>query len=274
MTYLVPEEDITYTKTEQKIAEYIEKNTNTFLFMSIGALAQELGTSEATISRFARHVGYQDFKEMKSGIAQQKSDMGPARKIASTLLKDQGFDITRWFAMQQQCLEKTLSQLDLEEFNDAIGQIQQAGRIFIHAKNASASAGELLFFRLRRLGYDVQLIPSGGSEVVEGIAHAGKGDVVIFFSYAKLSRESRFILEYAKQIGFTTIAFTSRVHAPQNERASYNLYVYRGEEEEYHSLTTGVALVDALILALSEKMQSKSAENLVKVQKLKQKFQK
>lgn len=46
---------------------------------------------------------------------------------------------------------------------------------------------ELLFFRLRRLGIPVFLIPSGGSEVLEGLEHATKEDVVILFSFSKLS---------------------------------------------------------------------------------------
>ena len=45
--------------------------------------------------------------------------------------------------------------------------MKDAKHILIHAKNASASIGQLLFFRLRRLGLHVSLVPSGGSEVLE-----------------------------------------------------------------------------------------------------------
>ena len=55
------------TRAEQKILDYINTNTDTFLFSSIGQLAERLELSDATVSRFARHVGCRDFKALKSG---------------------------------------------------------------------------------------------------------------------------------------------------------------------------------------------------------------
>ena len=272
MTITVPGREGKYTKSDEKILEFMESHTDEFLFMSIGEVAKRLEVSEATISRAARHLGYRDFKEMKNEIIGQKTGKGAAGKIAGTLLKTQGFDIGKWFAMQQECLSSTLENFDQKEFSRAVSQIQSARNIYIHGKNASASSAQLLFFRLRRLGYKVFMVPSGGSEVIEGIVHAGEGDLVIIFSYSKVSVEGKMILEYAKIAGYTTMAFTSRLYAPQEQRADINLYVYRGEKEEFHSMTAPAAMIDALILALSEKDQGDNAQNLLKIQKLKEKF--
>ena len=274
MTITVPGKEGKYTKSDEKILEFMESHTDEFLFMSIGEVAKRLEVSEATISRAARHLGYRDFKEMKNEIIGQKTGKGAAGKIAGTLQKTQGFDIGKWFAMQQECLSNTLENFDQKEFSRAVSQIQSAGNIYIHGKNASASSAQLLFFRLRRLGYKVFMVPSGGSEVIEGIVHAGEGDLVIIFSYSKVSVEGKMILEYAKTAGYTTMAFTSRLYAPQDQRADINLYVYRGEKEEFHSMTAPAAMIDALILALSEKDQGDTAQNLLKIQKLKEKFKK
>ena len=100
MVLALPESEKKYTRSEERILEFIEEFTDEFLFMSIGQLAQRLEISEATISRFARHTGYRDFKELKNGIAQQKSGKGAARKMAGTLLKEDGFDVENWFSYQ------------------------------------------------------------------------------------------------------------------------------------------------------------------------------
>ena len=272
MTITIPGREGKYTKSDEKILEFMESHTDEFLFMSIGEVAKRLEVSEATISRAARHLGYRDFKEIKNEIIEQKTGKGAAGKIAGTLLKTQGFDIGKWFAMQQECLRNTLENFDQQEFSRAVSQIQSARNIYIHGKNASASSAQLLFFRLRRLGYKVFMVPSGGSEVIEGIVHAGEGDLVIIFSYSKVSAEGKMILEYAKTAGYITMAFTSRLYAPQEQRADINLYVYRGEKEEFHSMSAPAAMIDALILALSEKDQGDTARNLLKIQKLKEKF--
>ena len=70
-------------RAEQKILYYINTNTDTFLFSSIGQLAERLELSDATVSRFARHVGCRDFKALKSPVLEQSP--GPAVKPAATL---------------------------------------------------------------------------------------------------------------------------------------------------------------------------------------------
>ena len=96
-------------------------------------------------------------------------------------------------------------------------------------------------FRLRRLGIEVVLLPSGGSEVLEGLSQARSDDLVVLFSFSKVSREGRMILAYQKQARYRTLAFTSRSYLPEDERADMNLFVYRGEAKEYHSMTAPAA---------------------------------
>ena len=76
------------TPAERKLLEYIEGNREEFLFMTIGQLAAKLEVSEATISRFARHLGCQDFKQLKNIVIEQNHLEGPAGKMAGTLFTD------------------------------------------------------------------------------------------------------------------------------------------------------------------------------------------
>ena len=91
----------------------------------------------------------------------------------------------------------------------------------------------------------MSLLPSGGSELLEGLAQAGEGDLVVLFSFSKVSWEGRTILDYQKQAGYRTLAFTSRSYLPEDQRADINLFAYRGEPKEYHSMAAPAALLDA-----------------------------
>ena len=159
------------TRAEQKILEFINTNRDTFLYLSIGQLAQALDMSDATVSRFARHVGCRDYKSLKALVMEQSA--GPAAKMAGTLGREGGFSPAAWLEHQQLCLSKTAQQLDEAEFQRGVEAVSGARRIFIHGKNASASLAQMLHFRLRRLGLNVSLLPSGGSELLEGLAQAG-----------------------------------------------------------------------------------------------------
>lgn len=52
-----------YTKSDMRLAEFVEQFGEEILFMNIGQVAEKLGMSEATISRCVRHLGFSDFKD-------------------------------------------------------------------------------------------------------------------------------------------------------------------------------------------------------------------
>ena len=273
MLYLnFPESPERLTPAEQNILDFIEEYREEFLFMTIGQMAERLGVSEATISRFARHMGCQDFKSLKAAVMEQSRPQGAVGKLAQTLLKDEAFQAAGYFQTQMRFLEKTAENLDPEVFDQAAAAILSAGRIFIHGKSASASMAQLLFFRLRRLGLAVSLLPSGGSEIAEGLALAGPKDLVILFCFSKISSEARFLLDCRKTAGYKTLAFTSRLRAQPKEQADLNLYVCRGPEQEYHSMTAAAAMIDALVVAISKKAGPEGMKNLSAVQDLKKRY--
>ena len=99
------------TPAEENLLEFIEGNREEFLFMTIGQLAEQMGTSEATISRFARHMGCLDFKQLKTVVIEQNHLEGPAGKLAGTLLLKDSFQAACYLKQQQLYLEKTAGRL-------------------------------------------------------------------------------------------------------------------------------------------------------------------
>lgn len=258
------------TRAEQKILDFINTNTDTFLFLSIGQLAKRLEISDATLSRFARHAGCRDFKALKTLVMEQAS--GPAVKIAGTLHREEHFSPVGFLQQQQIYLQKTAEQLDEATFDRAAQTIAQAKRILIYGKKASSSLAQLIYFRLRRLGLQVSLLPSGGSELLEGLGQIGEGDLVILFSFSKLSREGKILLEQGRRAGYQTLAFVSRTCLPPEESADMNLFVYRGTEKEYHSMAAPTALLDALVVAVTKQMGADGVAALKTLHELKKTY--
>ena len=65
------------TANEAAVLEYITRNSDSFLFMSIAQLAAALDVSEATISRFARHVGCRAFNHLNQLVLEQTQPPRP-----------------------------------------------------------------------------------------------------------------------------------------------------------------------------------------------------
>ncbi len=262
------------TNTEQKILEFIEENREEFLFMSIGQVAVQMEVSEATVSRFARHLGCQDFKELKHVVMQQNHLEGPVGKLAGTLFGGENKnDGITYLSEQSSYVKKTMDYLTEKELDDAVKEILKAKRVFIHGKNASSSMAQLLLFRIRRLGIHAHILPSSGTEMLEGLADVHENDLVVLFSFSKVSKEGKVILEHQREAKYRTVVFSSRLHAEKEDLGNVNLFVYRGTEREYHSMTAAVAVIETITLKLSEQMGADGARNLQKLYRLKKKYE-
>lgn len=68
---------------------------------------------------------------------------------------------------QQECIQKTINNIDKENIDQIAGVIIKASRIYIYGKSATSSLALLLNFRFKRFGLPVEILPSGGSEISE-----------------------------------------------------------------------------------------------------------
>ena len=199
---------------------------------------------------------------------------GPAQKLKNTLQAKSDNLLHDWMEQQQYNLQKTLELLDEQEFSRAVHTLRTARKVFLYAKKrlpcACAAAGIPAPADWNRyLPHSIGQVRTAGKPDADGA-----DDLVILFGFSKVSAEGRFILDYQKRAGYRTLLFTSRAYHDEKCRADINLFVYRGEEDEYHSMTAPIAVADALVLVLSAEMGPAAVERLEEIRKLKAEYAK
>lgn len=260
----------TPTKNERKILDFISQNPTQFLSLSITELARKLGMSDASLSRFAKSCGYKDYKELKLAVANQQEGFRPSEKINESLENEHGNGLFSFLQLQQQFILKTMEHIDSVAFERAVTEISAAKNIYIHAKGAACSLGDLLAFRLNRFGLHVTLLPSSGSEIFEKMASITKNDIVICFGFQRCPNEDQVLLTHCRKIGCPTVLFNSSLHASWTSLTDIPLFIYRGEEREYHSMAVPMAVMDALILRIYRKIQPSATLHLDAIHELKE----
>ena len=131
-------------------------------------------------------------------------------------------DVRAFLRQQRENLDRTLEGLDVDAFEAAVVALANARRVLIHGKGAAACVAELLRFRLRRYGLAVELLPAGGSELMEGLVHAREGDVLVAFGFQRVPAEDQALLDFGAKAGCTTLLFTDRiVRSGGDARARY-----------------------------------------------------
>lgn len=256
--------DVSYTDAERTIMDFVAARPAEFLVMSIQQLSARLGISDATVSRFARHAGFRDFKELKSAVA--ASTLGPAEKIRASI--EGGGSARAYLEGQRDNLARTMEAIDEAAFGRAADELAGATRVLLLGKGAAACLAELLGFRLARFGKQVVRV-APGSDVAEGLALADAGTVLVAFGFQRVPAEVEVALEHARDVGARSVLLTGRRTWPSGPVADVTLTVYRGEPRDYHSMTSAVALIDALVVATAARLGDDAIRRLDDLKALK-----
>lgn len=234
------------TKNEIKLIEYIYSHSQQVAFMSIHDLSKATHISQSTISRLPRHLGFDNFKHMKQYIIQTR--LSPTDKISATVTQNQS--VLEFLALQKDYLEQSMNNLNLDDFQQIVHHIIKAETIYLFAKGASLALAQLLFFRLRRFKKNVVIMPASGSEIFETLPLITANDYMMIFAFQKTPVEAQITIDYCYDHHCPIMMMSSR-HLKE-KKISHHLYVYRGNEDEYHSSAIAMAYLDALIIEVAK----------------------
>ncbi len=138
-----------FTKTDWKIVQYIKKSTAKFIELSAQELAKEIGTSDASIIRFAQKVGYSGLNELKYTMQKEidKSSSSVNHSDYSTLLND-----------NKMLLDSLFNLTNPTDINHARELMLKSQRIFIVGLNFNQNVAEIIAHKFMTIGLTVQAI--------------------------------------------------------------------------------------------------------------------
>ena len=263
-----------YTKSERKIADFIEKNKNAVMYLNETELASTIGSSNATLSRFWRKIGYKNFKEFKQSYLEQQV-ITPKTKFERILAKveDNGKSLQQsLFDFMQYQLTDTLEHIDEAQSQVCVKRIATCRRLFIYAPTSSTGLGFLMKHRLMRFGIDVVILASYDQELFEQILHLQENDCVFIFGFVKMTREAAILLDHAKEIQCHSIVITDSIVHEFQKFCTQTFYVNRGDLEEFHSMVAATFLIEHLIVSLGQMKSEEALDNLEFLNNLREKY--
>lgn len=254
-----------------KIADFIERHPEELLFMTEQEIADRLGVSIATVSRFWRAVGYDNAKAFKIRL-RTSADTTPALKLNKTISRlDTDSLPVQMLEASVQHLQDTLSHMKQGELEQAAALLTEARRLYIYAPGPAAGLAELLSFRLSRFGMSVIRL-GGGHELLETLMHMQQEDVVLLMCFTRLLPEAEVILDYAKEAGSQAMLVTDREDLLYGLPVSLSFYVSRGELGEFHSMVTPLLLMEQLVLAVGLRQKEHALANLERLTALRGRY--
>ena len=215
-----------FTKTEKKIADFLMQNPNRILPLFITDLASECGTSEASIVRFAKRLGFEGYQQLKIAIAKENDDRPVSENITAS---DGAFDIFSKVCQDIYCsLEKTKQAIDQEALQSCCDKLIAADKLLVFGLGNSASIALDAAHKMFRLGLNTVAYTDNHMQAIAA-AHTTEKSVVIGISHSGSSADVIHALQIAKQNGAVTIAITNFKKSPIDKVSDVVLHTVSDE---------------------------------------------
>lgn len=198
------------TPVERMVAEYILANTEEIPHLSIKSLAQLSRTSDASVLRFCKTLGYSGYRSFIVSISASLGSMDEEQKDEYTDIQpgdDLNVVISNISYNNMKSIEDTLSIIDRDAVARAVRALRDTNRIVFFGIGASGLVcmdGEQKFSRINKMCHAY----TDGHSQLTAATLLGKGDVAFFVSNSGDTIEILEALEITQRAGATSIALT------------------------------------------------------------------
>lgn len=224
-----------FSGTEQRIVDYILDHREEAPTMTAAQLARRSGTSEATISRFCKHLGFDNYRSFQFSLGRDLTLKHDGLDLDGEISLDNVEDsLKSILATKMGELEATLRGIDGACVRNVVKRLAGANVIQIAAVGNTNSVALDATFKFSQLG--LRCTTHEVNEIAVGFALTMQPkDALLVISNSGRSKRLMRVAQAAKNRGACVIVITGDEQSPLARLASYVLRTVNHEA----LLTTG-----------------------------------
>ncbi len=235
------------TQKEKDLAQYILNYGENFKNINITILAEQVGVSSSTITRFSKKLGCNNFVELKMKLNSWKNH--------TKKKKEQGGLLSDVYSYYSEAIERTRSFLDEELIYKIVGEIKKAHKIYIYGVGSSGLSSTEMMQRLIRMGFNVYSITDPHMMIINSVV-VSSNDLVIGISNSGTTKEVMDSLRVCKKNNARIIGITSFEKSSMGELSDELIVIpnssFVGGERFINSQFTIMYLFDLISMILLE----------------------
>ncbi|MBP5938818.1 MurR/RpiR family transcriptional regulator [Streptomyces sp. LBUM 1476] len=258
------------TRSMQRVAEAVAGDPAGCAALTVTGLAERTGTSEATVVRTARVLGYPGYRDLRLALAglaaHQQSGRAPVLTTDISVDDPIGDVVTKLAHAEQQTLADTAAGLDTVQLGAAVSAAASARRVDVYGVGASGLVAQDLVQKFLRIGIVAHAHSDPHLAVTNAVQLRG-GDVAVAITHSGSTGDVIEPLRVAFERGATTIAITGRVNGAVTQYADHVLTTSSTRESELRpaamaSRTGQLLVVDCLFVGVAQRNYEAAAPAL------------
>jgi DNA-binding MurR/RpiR family transcriptional regulator len=241
---------------EQKMASFIRAQREVVLLNSAAEIAAKAGTSDATVVRTARSLGFDSLLHLREAILMDLtgSVTTPGGRLRRTL-EDLGSDSDGILGHVLKAHRDSLGVMETAEFGEAfrrvIAMLFSARRRHVFGIGPSGSVADYAALQFNRLGLSTTALSASGIGLADHLLAVGEGDVIMMIAYAPIYREVSVILDFAVEQQIPVVLVSDSLGPFVQSQVAEVLPVPRGKANHLSMHGATVVLIEAMIVALA-----------------------
>lgn len=217
-------------KAERRVADWLFSHPGEVLPYAIRELATACQTSEATIVRFSRRLGFNGYRELKLSLA---SEAEKKIIVPNITADDSCFEVFEKICNDAYLsLERTKKTLSADEMTAAADAVATANKVILIGLGSSASVASDASDKLLRACCNSASYGDTHMQTVV-VSRLSPGDVLIGISHSGASKDIVDAMRIAKERGATTISITAKERSPITRQS--DIVLLTDTEEMRHS---------------------------------------
>lgn len=251
---------------ERGVVRFFQENREQVLVASAVELAKRIGTSDATVIRSAKALGFSGLDSLRRQLAAElRMSLSPAARLTRTLgavRNDAASALRLTVDIHVQSLERLHRDISPDLFEAAVERLVTASRVFVFGIGPSSAVADYFVIQLRRFGLEGASLTQTGLLLADDLHRLRKGDLVVILAYSRVYQELGALLERTKNLGIASILLTDTLGPSLRRRVDLILSVARGNAEGFSTHTATLGLIEAFLVGIAAKRPADTVSQL------------
>jgi len=237
---------------ERRVAERLIDLGPEGALLSAAALAAQLGTSDATVVRTAKALGYSGLADLRRAMATQAAEP-PLRERLRRTLETAAPEELLAAAIDRQlgALDALSRDVSPGQFQDAVDVIAACKRVVWRGVGPSAQLASYAEMLSRRIGKPSSALVHTGTSFADELLTIAPGDAIVVFAYGRLQSHVRVLIDRAAELDVPVVLVTDTVGRKLEQGVHTTLRCGRGTPGLVASHGTTLVVIEALVLAVA-----------------------
>lgn len=260
------------TPAERRMAQFFVDHKQAVLLGSAAEIAELAGSSDATVVRTARSLGFEGLSALRERLlADLTGQPSPAGRLQRTLAEagnDPAAALAHVVAIHESAIA-ALKRPDLAmRFARSVALLSRARQRHVFGIGPSAALADYAVLQFNRISLPSHGLAAAGVALADRLLGLGKDDAVLMLAYAPIYREVTIVLEEAARLGAAVVLVSDSLGDWIGDRVAELLPVPRGKAGHIAMHAGTMLLLEALIVGLAAGRRGAALDSLDRLSRL------